>query len=113
MRDVTPEEKAVIFVHVDDYLDGPNPDPIAKEFLEHARRPAIEQDKDWLRANAPTVTWQGERYHCVGASRMGDVWLKNRSDNSRPNAYYDHRVNIADLSDWQRPALRTGAAHDD
>jgi hypothetical protein len=31
---------------VDDYLDGPNSDPIANEFLEHARRPAIEKNHE-------------------------------------------------------------------
>lgn len=87
-------------LHVDDYLDGPNPDPIAKEFLEHARRPAIEKDNAWLKANRPMVTWRGVRYECVGASRLGDVWLKG---DGPPNAFYDHRVDIAELSDWSRP----------
>lgn len=87
-------------LHVDDYLDGPNPDPVAKEFLEHARRPAFHQNKRWLADNAPTVTWQGKQYRCVGASRLGDVWLKG---DGPPNAYYDHRVEITELSDWRRP----------
>lgn len=86
--------------HVDDYLDSSNADPIAKEFLEHARRPAAEKDNTWLHAHAPTVTWRGKQYRCVGASRLGDVWLKG--DGPR-NAFYDHRVDVADLSDWRRP----------
>lgn len=91
-------------LHVDDYLDGPNPDPIAKEFLEHARRPAIEKDNAWIRANFPWVTWRGQRYQCVGASRLGDVWLRDSFNSGRnPNAYYDHRVDVAELSDWARP----------
>jgi hypothetical protein len=89
-------------LHVDDYLDSPGGDPIAKEFLEHARRPAMDKDRAWLQANAPTVMWQGKRYRCVGASRLGDVWLKS---DGPPNAFYDHRVDIAELSDWQRPTV--------
>ncbi len=86
-------------LHVDDWLDDPaNKDHIAHEFLEHARRPAIDQDPKWLRANQPYVTWRGRVYLCVGASRMGDVWLKG---DGGPNAFYDHRVDIAELSDWE------------
>jgi hypothetical protein len=89
--------------HVDDYLDEPGGDPIAKEFLEHARRPAVEKDHAWLKANSPTVTWRGSRFLCVGASRLGDVWLR---EFNLTGAFYDHRVDIAELSDWQRPALQ-------
>lgn len=91
-------------LHVDDYLDSGKADPIAKEFLEHARRPAIEKDHTWLTANTPTVTWRGGRFLCVGASRLGDVWL--REFNLTGN-HYDHRVDVTELSDWERPdALR-------
>jgi len=86
-------------LHVDDYLDSPGADPIAKEFLEHARRPAIEKDHVWLTRNRPFVTWRGRVYLCVGASRLGDVWLKG---DGPPNAFYDHRVDIAELSNWER-----------
>lgn len=91
------------FLHVDDYLDGPNPDPIAKEFLEHARRPAIEKDHNWLTANAPMVMYRGRAYLCVGASRLGDVWLRDDLDNRNKNAFYDLRVNVAELSQWTKP----------
>jgi len=86
-------------LHVDDYLDSPGADPIAKEFLEHARRPATEKDHVWLTRNRPFVTWRGRVYLCVGASRLGDVWLKG---DGPPNAFYDHRVDIAELSNWER-----------
>lgn len=88
-------------IHIDDYLSGPNPNPIAKEFLDHARRPSMMKDDAWLRLHRPYVTWHGKVYRCVGASRLGDVWLKG---DGRPNAFYDYRVDIADLSDWNRPA---------
>ena len=91
-------------LHVDDWLDDPaNRDHIARSFLEHARLPALEKDYDWIKRHELTVSWQGKRYRCVGASRLGDVWLKA---DGPPNAFYDHRVDIAELSDWQaaRPA---------
>jgi hypothetical protein len=87
--------------HVDDYLAAPGSDPIAKEFLEHIRRPVMRRDPAWVAANTPWVRWQGKRYRCVGASRLGDVWLKG---DGPANAYYDHRVDIAELSGWERPA---------
>ena len=89
--------------HVDDYLDSPDANPIAKEFLEHARRSALAQDKAWLREHRPVVTWRGKQYRCVGASRLGDVWLKDETKNDRPDAYYDHRVDVDELSDWRKP----------
>jgi hypothetical protein len=93
-------------IHVDDYLDTPGWDPVAKEFLEHARRPAVDKDHAWLAANVPSVMWQGNRWFCSGASRLGDVWL--RSNFERGNGpHYEHRVDIAELSDWQRPSQRT------
>lgn len=94
--------------HVDDYLDAPDANPIAKEFLEHARRPAVDKDYEWLRLNAPTVTWRGKEYLCVGASRMGDVWLRNPYLSDA--AHYHHRVDVAELSNWHHPVPRQGTA---
>lgn len=86
--------------HVFDYLESRKADPIAREFLEHATRSAIDRDPVWLAAHRPTVRWRGSRYLCVGASRLGDVWLKGRRVNG---AFYDYRVDIDELSDWRRP----------
>lgn len=97
-------------LHVDDYLDGKGPtqpDPIAKEYLEHARRPAVEQDKRWLRDRAPFVTWRGVEYRCVGASRMGDVWLKETAAFGGNGSFYDKRIDVAELSDWRWPPAVT------
>lgn len=86
--------------HVDDWLDDPvNKDHPAREFLEHSRRPAMDKDQAWLKANRLLVTWQGSAYHLVGCSRMGDVWLKDPTD-GQPNAFYSHRVDIAELTDY-------------
>lgn len=89
--------------HVDDYLDGPDPDPVAKEFLEHARRPSVDKDHRWLHENAPFVLWREQEYRCVGASRMGDVWLKEAADFGEGGYHYDYRVDIAELSGWRKP----------
>lgn len=67
---------------------------------ESTRLPAAHKDYAWLKANQPSVMWQGKRYRCVGASRLGDVWLKG---DGPLNAFYDHRVDIAELYEWQRP----------
>lgn len=53
--------------------------------------------------NAPLVKWQGKEYRCVGASRLGDVWLKG---DGPANAHYDYRVDVAELSGWRRPVER-------
>jgi hypothetical protein len=84
--------------HVDDYLESPAADPIAKEFLGHSRRPAVDKDVDWLEKNMPFVTWRGRRYLCTGASRLGDVWLRELGS----TRYYDHRVAVDELSNWER-----------
>lgn len=89
-------------MHVDDYLESPDADPVAKEFLEHARRTAGEKDHQWLQANRPYVTWRGRVYLCVGASRLGDVWLKGDGEGS----YYDHRVDVAELSNWEHGSVQ-------
>jgi hypothetical protein len=88
-------------IHVHDWLDDPaNKDHLAREFLEHARRPAIDKDHAWLAQNRPTAMWRGKRYPVVGASRLGDVWLKD-PDDQYLGAFYTHRVDIAELTEWQ------------
>lgn len=93
-------------MHVDDYIDSPDADPVAREFLDHARRPAILKDIQWMHANRPLVTWRGGTWMVVGASRLGDVWLRQVGGPEQP--YYEHRVDVAELSDWRRPASREG-----
>ena len=90
--------------HVDDWLDAPSAtadEKMAKEFLEHCRRPAIEKDHRWLAANPLFCTYRGKRYRCIGASRMGDVWLTK--DFTRENGY-DLRIDVAECSEWSRSA---------
>lgn len=88
-------------MHVDDWLDAPAKDEaerIAKDYLEHCRRPAIQQDYGWLARNALLCTYRGERYRCTGASRMGDVWLARDPRRTRG---YDLRVDVAECGQWE------------
>ena len=87
-------------MHVDDWLDAPAADEaerLAKEWIEHFRRPAIEKDYKWLGARILTCDYKGERFRCIGASRMGDVWLTR--DMSKEKGY-DRRIDVADCSNW-------------
>ena len=89
-------------LHVDDWLDAPATDDaekMAKEFLEHCRRPAINMDWKWIEANPLFCTYKGERFRCIGASRLGDVWLTRHFE--RGNGY-DLRIDVADCSDWSK-----------
>lgn len=89
-------------LHVDDWLDQPTAneaEALAKEFLEHCRRPAYKQDFGWIRSNPLFCTYRGKRYRCTGASRLGDVWLT--SDFKRDSGY-DLRIEIEGCSDWSR-----------
>lgn len=89
-------------LHVDDWLDAPAKDDaekMAKEFLEHCRRPAIDKDYGWIEANPLFCTYRGTRYRCLGASRMGDVWLTEHFE--RVNGY-DLRIDVAECSEWSK-----------
>ena len=88
-------------LHVDDWLDTPTLDDeqlrLAKEWVEHFRRPAGESDAKWLDARLVTCIYHGELFRVSGASRMGDLWL-NRDLNK--NWGHDLRVNVARCSEW-------------
>jgi hypothetical protein len=87
--------------HIDEWLDEPAKDEnerLAKEWLEHFRRPAVDKDDDWLSARVLSCEYLGKRYRCIGASRLGDVWLTK--DFSRDFGY-DLRIDVAGCSAWQ------------
>ena len=95
-------------LHVYDWLELPpanDAEKDAKEWLDKFTRPAYtkhtEGINDWLARYRVTVEWKGKRYTCSGASRMGDVWLKTEGSVN----YYDHRVNLEELSNWKRISL--------
>ena len=87
--------------HIDDWLDEPPKDVIealVKEWLEHFRRPAVDKDHQWLSARVLLCDFEGERYRCIGCSRMGDVWLTK--DFTRENGY-DKRIDVTGCSNWE------------
>ena len=95
-------------LHVYHWLDLPPADDAerdAKEWLDKFCLPAYDKYKDGtnkrLKQFELTVEWKGQRFICSGASRMGDVWLKNAGS---PN-FYDYRVNVEELSHWKRVRL--------
>lgn len=88
-------------MHVDDWLDQKattEQERLAKEFLEHARRPAVEKDWRWLHGRIVSCIYGGERLRCTGASRLGDVWL---SRNPEQKSGYTDRVDVMDCLDWE------------
>lgn len=92
--------------HVYDWLDEISTDPgeiEAKEWLEQFCKPAIEKDHDYLNRYKVTAVYYGRRFHVSGASRMGDVWLRDPGSKN----FYDRRVNVDELSEWQRVELKS------
>lgn len=89
--------------HVYDWLEEPPQDDgekIAKEWLDKFCRPEYYKYKnsinEWLEKRPLFCDWKGGRYQCSGASRMGDVWIKNKESEN----FYDHRVEVGELSNW-------------
>jgi hypothetical protein len=69
-------------LHVDDWLDQPAKD---------------ENEQEWLSARELYCDYEGARYRCIGASRLGDVWLT--SDFSNENGY-EKRIWVDGCSNW-------------
>jgi hypothetical protein len=89
-------------IHVYDWLDLPPKDDgekVAKEWLEQFVKPAEDKDHAWLNSHRLTCEYEGERYRCVGASAMGDVWLTSKIRNP---VGYEKRVEVESLSNWER-----------
>jgi hypothetical protein len=91
--------------HVYEWLEEPSTDEgekLAKEWLDKFTRPAYDKHKQglnkWLAARELSCVWKGKRYRCTGASRMGDVWLQDEGSAN----FYDHRVDVTELSEWER-----------
>ena len=91
-------------MHVYDWLLQPplnEAEADAKDWLNKFLRLSIYKDTGWLEQHRVSVIWGGKRYICSGASRMGDIWLKSNDSTN----YYDHRVNVSELSGWKRVRL--------
>ena len=89
--------------HVDEWLDTPSwkdeGENYAKFVLDYKRMPAWKHGAyaKYMEPFKLFCTYQGTRYRCTGASRMGDVWLA--SDFNRESGY-DHRVDVEHCSQW-------------
>jgi hypothetical protein len=101
-----------MMTHIDDWLDAHQANPptddgvrFAVGWLEHFRRPAIEKDYKWLSANPLFCTYKGNRYRCIGASRLGDVWLTSRFQDDNG---YELRIDVADCSEWSATITNEG-----
>lgn len=99
----TPQSK-VEPQHVDEWLDTPSfpsdeGESYAKFVLMYKRMPAWCQGAfaPWMAKHKLFCTYEGKRYRCTGASRMGDVWLAE--DFNRENGY-DLRVDVGKCSEW-------------
>jgi hypothetical protein len=87
--------------HVDDFIDDCDTDEYAAFVLDWFRRPAIAHARfgKWMAQFRLFCTFEGARYRCTGASRMGDVWLS--ADFKRENGY-EKRVAVDDCKEWSR-----------
>lgn len=85
--------------HVDDFVNDYKAPPYARWVLWHFRLPAFQACAfaEFMADRKLFCTWQGQRWRCIGASRMGDVWLT--SDFTRDNGY-EHRVAVDVCSEW-------------
>ena len=88
--------------HVDQFIDKLTTDPqeiYAAWVLCYFRLPAILKDKfrEFMKDKRLFCTFEGKRWRVVGASRLGDVWLKG---DGPENAFYDRRVCVDHCSEW-------------
>jgi hypothetical protein len=88
--------------HIYDWLDEPPAEmsageKFAREFLNEFTKPACEKNHAMLDATKLFCTYQGKRYRCTGASRMGDVWLT--ADFNRGTGY-DLRIEVDGITEW-------------
>jgi hypothetical protein len=86
--------------HVDDWIDTSFcKDEYPRWFFFLHRLAAVYQMdwRQWISQYKLFCTYQGIRYRCTGASRMGDIWLAE--DHNRETGY-DLRVSYTDCTDW-------------
>ena len=93
-------------LHVDDFVDFgtsySNPPPGEKDarwFLFLKRLPANLQCEfnDKIKDLKLFCDYEGSRFRCTGASRMGDVWL---TPNFNQDVGYTKRIDVRHCSNW-------------
>jgi len=70
---------------------------LAKAWFNQFCKPAMDKDQKWLTENKLFCMYKGKKYRCIGASRLGDVWL---TEHFEREFGYDLRVDVADCSYW-------------
>lgn len=102
------KKNEVKFVEVDDFIDyNFGEHQYARWVLNYFRMSAaLKSDfAPFMEPHKLFCTWKGVRYRVTGASRMGDIWLAANFEQKRG---YDHRVNLAEVTDWgPTPELET------
>lgn len=91
--------------HVFDWLEEESlceKEILAKKWLEgffqfdHLNDEKYQNDL-WWKKHTLSCEYCNKRYICTGASRLGDVWLRNvKSEN-----FYDKRVCLTKLRNWR------------
>lgn len=97
-------------MHIDEWLDSPTlnnrGENYAKFVINYMRMPAWCQFafKEWTEQFKLFCRYQGKIYRVTGASRLGDLWLKelpkNHKDDDLEQTGYNLRVDVAECSDW-------------
>lgn len=108
MHDTKPVLEAGI-VHVDDFIHSMDHDDkpevgdgkYARWVLMHFRMPAYMKIEfsEFMNKHKLFCTFEGKRYRCTGASRMGDVWL---TSDFLQDTGYEKRVAVNLCTKWDR-----------
>lgn len=93
-------------VHVDDFIDDYKGDKYARWILMHFRCSAVCQRDfaEFIKGRLLFCDYEGRRHRCIGASRMGDVWLTSNLSTSGDGFPYEHRVDVKACSNWSDKA---------
>jgi predicted RNase H-like HicB family nuclease len=86
--------------HVDRFIDEQfGRDKYARFVLNYFRLPAALQADfaPFMNQFKLFCTYEGKRYRCTGASRLGDLWLASNFEREHG---YDLRVDVEKCSDW-------------
>ena len=90
-------------MHIDEWIDSPfcenDGEKYAKFMFWYFRYPAWARDsfKQWMDNHKLFCTYNQKRYRCIGASRMGDIWL---TTNYKQDVGYELRVDVIGCSEW-------------
>lgn len=94
-------------LHVDDWIrdmgfdDKPEDGDAmyARWLMMHWRLPAYMKNNfgGFIADKKLFCTYEGDRYRCIGGSRLGDVWLTSKFESETG---YEKRVDVAKCSAW-------------